>query len=110
MKLNGLDLFSGIGGISEALDPWVETRAYCERDPYAQAVLLSRMERGEIDVGPLIRQATQTLLAEQAGRLLGNPAQPDNLDPRRALDSLFDLIRGEEDRKDPPRRDEGRRN
>jgi DNA (cytosine-5)-methyltransferase 1 len=52
-KLNGLDLFSGIGGISQALAPWVRTVAYCERDRYAQAVLLSRMERGEIDTAPI---------------------------------------------------------
>lgn len=32
--LNGLDLFSGIGGISKALEPWVRTIAYCENDRY----------------------------------------------------------------------------
>ena len=85
-----------------------------------------RFALGKIDVGPLIRQATQALLAEQAGRLLEGvvkpgprtdsrdgqpgPARKDPLDPRRALDSLFDLIRGEEDRKDRPGRDDGRRN
>jgi len=52
-KLNGLDLFSGIGGISEALSPWVGTVAYCENERYAQAVLLSRMSRGEIDNAPI---------------------------------------------------------
>ena len=52
-KLNGLDLFSGIGGISQALAPWVKTVAYCERERYPQAVLLSRMERGEIDTAPI---------------------------------------------------------
>ena len=52
-KLRGLDLFSGIGGISEALVPWVETVAYCENDKFPQAVLLSRMERGEIDTAPI---------------------------------------------------------
>lgn len=41
--LHGLDLFSGIGGISAALAPWVRTVAYCEADRYASAVLLSRM-------------------------------------------------------------------
>lgn len=51
--LNGLDLFSGIGGIAEALEPWVRTVAYCERDRYATAVLLSRMARGEIRVAPI---------------------------------------------------------
>lgn len=51
--LHGLDLFSGIGGISVALSPWVRTLAYCERDRYAQAVLLSRMRSGHIDRAPI---------------------------------------------------------
>jgi len=51
--MNGLDLFSGIGGISLALSPWIKTIAYCERDRYAQGVLLSRMQSGEIDQAPI---------------------------------------------------------
>ena len=51
--LNGLDLFSGIGGISLALIPWVEAAAYCERDRYAQSVLLQRMWNGELPVSPI---------------------------------------------------------
>lgn len=51
--LNGLDLFSGIGGISKALDRWVRTIAYCEIDTYCQAVLLSRMASGDIDNAPI---------------------------------------------------------
>lgn len=58
-KLRGLDLFSGIGGISEALDPWVRTVAYCERERFPQGVLLSRMERGEIDTAPIHDDVTQ---------------------------------------------------
>ncbi len=69
--------------------------------------LQPRFALGEVDVGPLIRQATQALLAEQAGRLLEGVGRPgpraddrDDLNPKRALDSLLDLIRGDEDRKD----------
>ena len=51
--MNGLDLFSGIGGVSIALEPWVQTIAYCERERYAQGVLLSRMESGELDIAPI---------------------------------------------------------
>ena len=51
--MNGLDLFSGIGGIGLALEQWVRTVAYCERERYAQAVLLSRMQSGEIDTAPI---------------------------------------------------------
>jgi DNA (cytosine-5)-methyltransferase 1 len=52
-KLRGLDLFSGIGGISLALQPWVETVAYCEIEPYCQAVLLERMQSGDLDIAPI---------------------------------------------------------
>ena len=51
--LNGLDLFSGIGGISIALKPWVRTVAYCEQDRFAQGVLLSRMQSGDLDRAPI---------------------------------------------------------
>lgn len=51
--LNGLGLFEGIGGFSLALDPWVRTIAYCERDAHAQSVLLSRMHSGELHLAPI---------------------------------------------------------
>ena len=51
--MNGLDLFSGIGGISLALEPWVRPIAYCENDRYAQAVLLSRMGDRSLPVAPI---------------------------------------------------------
>jgi len=51
--LNGLDLFSGIGGISLGLRDWVKTIAYCEIEPYLQRVLLSRMRSGDLEKGPI---------------------------------------------------------
>lgn len=51
--MNGLDLFSGIGGLSLALKGWVKPIAYCEIDPYCQAVLLSRMGEGKISNAPI---------------------------------------------------------
>ena len=51
--LNGLDLFSGIGGISIALKDWVRPVAYCETDPYCQGVLLSKMDRSKITRAPI---------------------------------------------------------
>ena len=51
--LNGLDLFSGIGGISVALRDYVRPIAYCEIDPYCQAVLLSRMVTGDMVHAPI---------------------------------------------------------
>ena len=53
MYLNGLDLFSGGGGLAQALEPWVTPLAYCENDRHAQAVLLSRMDRGELSPAPI---------------------------------------------------------
>jgi len=53
MKLNGLDLFSGIGGITRALNKWVTPIAYCENDRYAQSVLLSRMAANELPRAPI---------------------------------------------------------
>lgn len=51
--INGLDLFSGIGGISLGLRPWVRTICYCEQDRYACGVLLSRMRNNAIDNAPI---------------------------------------------------------
>lgn len=51
--MNGLDLFSGYGGISRALRPWVRTIAYCEIERYCQGILLSEMQRGRLDRGPI---------------------------------------------------------
>lgn len=49
----GLDLFSGIGGITLALQDWVTPIAYCESDRYAQSVLLSRMSENKLPVAPI---------------------------------------------------------
>jgi DNA (cytosine-5)-methyltransferase 1 len=51
--LNGLSLFSGIGGLDVALSDWVRPIAYCEIDPYCQGVLLSRMSDGGIPYAPI---------------------------------------------------------
>jgi len=54
-----LDLFSGIGGISLALEYYVETVGYVEIDKYAQSVLLSRMVEGSIKTAPIFRDITR---------------------------------------------------
>lgn len=51
--LNGLDLFSGIGGITLALKEWVRPVAYCENDRYAQGVILSRISSGDLPNAPI---------------------------------------------------------
>ena len=52
-KLNGISLFSGIGGIELGLHEEVKTVAYVEREPYAQAVLIKRMQEGILDNAPI---------------------------------------------------------
>lgn len=52
-KLNGLDLFSGIGGMSVGLQEWVRPIAYCEIDKYCQGVLLSLMSTNAIYSAPI---------------------------------------------------------
>lgn len=52
-RLNGLDLFSGIGGNTLALRKYIKTIAYCEFDRHAQGVLLSRMRSGDIESAPI---------------------------------------------------------
>jgi DNA (cytosine-5)-methyltransferase 1 len=49
----GLDLFSGIGGITKALEGYVTPVAYCENDRYAQGVILSRMATGDLPLAPI---------------------------------------------------------
>jgi DNA (cytosine-5)-methyltransferase 1 len=51
--MNGLDLFSGIGGLTKALEDYVRPIAYCENDLYAQGVLLSRMSTGDLPIAPI---------------------------------------------------------
>ena len=51
--LNGLDLFSGIGGLTLALGEWVRPVAYCEIEPYAAGVLFSRMLDGSLPTAPI---------------------------------------------------------
>lgn len=64
-KLNGLDLFSGIGGLSEGLQAYATPIAYCERDRFCQSVLLSRISSGQLPRAPIwddITSLTGTML------------------------------------------------
>jgi len=49
----GLDLFSGIGGITLALQTYINPVAYCEIDPYCQSILLQRMQEGNLPKAPI---------------------------------------------------------
>lgn len=52
-RINGLDLFSGIGGMSLALAPWVRPVAYCEIDAYCRGLLASRFVDGQLPPAPI---------------------------------------------------------
>ena len=57
--LRALELFSGIGGGSYALkNLGVRTVAYCEKDPFCQAVLRSNMTRGRLHAAPIFPDIT----------------------------------------------------
>jgi DNA (cytosine-5)-methyltransferase 1 len=51
--MNGLDLFSGIGGIAYGLRDYIVPVAYCEKDEYCQRVLIKQMQSGEIGTAPI---------------------------------------------------------
>lgn len=51
--INGLSLFTGIGGIDVALSEWVRPIAYCEIDPYCQGIILSRMAGKLLSTAPI---------------------------------------------------------
>ena len=51
--LNGISLFSGVGGLELALHDEVKTVAYVEREAYCQAVLIKRMRDGHLDQAPI---------------------------------------------------------
>lgn len=52
-KLDCIDVFSGIGGISLALHDFTHTIQYVEWDSFCQQVLIERMEDGRLDRAPI---------------------------------------------------------
>jgi len=52
-KIDAIDVFSGIGGISLALSDIVQTVLYCEVDSFCQQVLVERMLNGDLDRAPI---------------------------------------------------------
>lgn len=79
MTLRGLDLFSGIGGISYAVKQAVRTVAYCEIDEKCQAVLRMNMDMGRIHKGLIIADVTKIQTGDLPARidiiLAGFPCQ-----------------------------------
>ena len=69
--MNAISLFSGIGGIDLALEPYCTTRLYCEIDPSCRKVLLARMANGQLPKAP-IHPDVSTLTKETLQELLGD--------------------------------------
>ena len=72
--MNGLDLFSGIGGLTLALQEWISPIAYCEIDPYCQGVLASRMSECKLPVAPIwddVRTLTASVLPKEIDIIYG---------------------------------------
>jgi site-specific DNA-cytosine methylase len=86
--LHGLDLFSGIGGLSLALQPWVRTIAYCEIDEHCRAVIRNHSRRGALDTAPIfgdVRELCAEHLTEPVDIVFGGfPCQDISLAGRRA--------------------------
>jgi DNA (cytosine-5)-methyltransferase 1 len=57
-KLRSISLFSGYGGIALGLHQYSEPILYCDIEPYAQAVLLSRMDDGTLPFAPIWNDVT----------------------------------------------------
>jgi DNA (cytosine-5)-methyltransferase 1 len=100
--MNGLDLFTGIGGITLALRGYVTPVAYCEIEPYCQSVLLQRMSEGNLPKAP-IWDDVRTLPASELPRIDiiygGSPCQDLSVAGRKAgLDGersglFFEIVR-----------------
>jgi DNA (cytosine-5)-methyltransferase 1 len=85
--LYGLDLFTGVGGITLALQDYVTPLAYCEIDTYAQSVLLQRMQEGYLPKAP-IWDDIRSLQVEELPRIDiiygGSPCQDISVAGRQA--------------------------
>ena len=57
-KMRALDLFSGYGGITLAMENYARPIMYCEIEKYTQAILLSRMDDGTIPFAPIWNDVT----------------------------------------------------
>ena len=54
MKLRSLDLFTGYGGLTLALEPWCKPIAYVEIEEYAQKIIAYRMADGSLPRAPIL--------------------------------------------------------
>jgi hypothetical protein len=69
MTLRSLDLFSGVGGITLALEGICKPVAYCDIDRTAQAVLVARMADGSLPKAPIHDDVTKLTAADLRGKV-----------------------------------------
>lgn len=67
--LKTLDLFSGVGGITHALDGIALPKLYCERDPEACGVLEKLMAQGKIPKAPINHDVAKLNGLEYRGKI-----------------------------------------
>lgn len=102
--IHGLDLFSGIGGLTVALSPWVQPVAYCESDRYAQSVLLSRISNRQLPVAPIwddVTSLTSAMLPSGSVDIIygGFPCQDvSTMGPKKGLEGersglFYEIVR-----------------
>mgnify|MGYP006133489003 CR=1 FL=1 len=75
-RLRTLDLFSGCGGLTLGLHPWMETVAYCEVEPRYRALLAARIQSGHLDPAPILEDVTRLTKATLFAAL-GTPVEAD---------------------------------
>lgn len=67
-RIRALELFAGIGGESLALKAaGIRTVAYCEIDPFCQAVLRSNIAQKHLDRGPILPDVTKVTAQDVPG-------------------------------------------
>lgn len=78
-KLDCIDCFSGIGGISLALSEFLTVSLYCEVNTYCTAVLTQKMKEGKLDKAPVHGDISNLYLApsSQPQMLVGGFPCPD---------------------------------
>lgn len=68
---HSLDLFSGVGGMTRALECIAQPIAYCEIDPMSQSILKARMADGDLPKAHLfddVKKVTKASLRRETGR------------------------------------------
>lgn len=87
--LKGFSICSGIGGLDIAFQSeyiGVQTIGYCEIEPYAQAILLSRMREGWLDSAPIwpdIKTLEESTIGNVDIIYGGIPCQPHSIAGKR---------------------------